>query len=789
MSNPVAQKKQLPAYLVLTIICLVAALVLAATNAITKGPINEHKMAAQRAAFGAVMPADAYETLSEDGAPVTLVEARDASGNVIGYCVVASEAGYQSQVSLTMGVGPDGVVTGAQIGASGETAGFGTRWDVKTDASKGDAFKGMNVNEGGAIEALSGATVTSTAVLNAANKAFDVVNAQLGNGDAPDLVFGVAEKKPVEQMTLVGDIHEGAARGFQSDVKVQLTLDESGAVSGLAIESSNETSGFGTRCMEDAAFAQQFVGKTAPFTVGENIDALAGATVTSKAVAEAVNAAVAAPANPDAVPFGSEEETVEASATVFTAGDYEGSAKGFQSDVKVNFTVDENSVITALTMDTSNETPGFGTRCAEDENYVNQFIGLTVPVTADALSGATVTSNAVVEAINSAAPAGAAAEVPAGTPHEATAKGFQSDVKVTVYVDEAGVITGVVVDSASETPGFGTRCAEDADFLAQFVGQTAPVTVDVLSGATVTSNAIIEAVNAAVPAAPVADVPAGNVVEGTAEGFQSDVKVTVTLDENNTIAAIVVDSASETPGFGTRCAEDADFLAQFVGQTAPVTVDALAGATVTSNAIIEAVNAAVPAAPVAEVPAGNVVEGTAKGFQSDVKVTVTLDENNTIAAIVVDSAAETSGFGTRCAEDADFLAQFVGQTAPVTVDVLAGATVTSNAIIDAVNSVFPTQNMSLNPVDAAPLTATVAAWGGQDITVTLTLNADGAIATLVVDADTQSPGLGKKCGEERFAAQFIGQTGPFVLGENVDAVSYATVTSQSVVDAVNSLIP
>ena len=56
MSN----KKQLPAFLALTIICLVAALALAATNAVTKGPIKEHAMKAQREAFGAVMTADEY---------------------------------------------------------------------------------------------------------------------------------------------------------------------------------------------------------------------------------------------------------------------------------------------------------------------------------------------------------------------------------------------------------------------------------------------------------------------------------------------------------------------------------------------------------------------------------------------------------------------------------------------------------------------------------------------------------------------------------------------------------
>lgn len=38
------KKKQLPAYLVLAIIALVAAVVLAVTNQVTKGPIQEHQM-------------------------------------------------------------------------------------------------------------------------------------------------------------------------------------------------------------------------------------------------------------------------------------------------------------------------------------------------------------------------------------------------------------------------------------------------------------------------------------------------------------------------------------------------------------------------------------------------------------------------------------------------------------------------------------------------------------------------------------------------------------------------
>ena len=44
--------------------------------------------------------------------------------------------------------------------------------------------------------------------------------------------------------------------------------------------------------MEEPEFAEQFIGHSGPFAIGENIDALSGATISSKAVVEAVNNAL-----------------------------------------------------------------------------------------------------------------------------------------------------------------------------------------------------------------------------------------------------------------------------------------------------------------------------------------------------------------------------------------------------------------------------------------------------------------------------------------------------------------
>ena len=165
-------------------------------------------------------------------------------------------------------------------------------------------------------------------------------------------------------------------------------------------------------------------------------------------------------------------------------------------------------------------------------------------------------------------------------------------------VNADGTIAALTVNSSEETPGLGQRCAEE-EFTAQFIGKKAPLVagenVEVLSGATITSTAVIEALNKVLPTGAAEAAPAAEAQElkGKAEGFQSDVKVTVTVNADGTIAALTVNSSEETPGLGQRCAEE-EFTAQFIGKKAPLVagenVDVLSGATITSTAVIEALN-------------------------------------------------------------------------------------------------------------------------------------------------------------------------------------------------------
>lgn len=82
--------------------------------------------------------------------------------------------------------------------------------------------------------------------------------------------------------------------GYGGPVLVRLTLDNDGAIRQLKVGGVRftETEGVGSRVKEDA-FTQLFIGKKPPLKLGEDVDAIAGASISSQAVVDAVNEAAA----------------------------------------------------------------------------------------------------------------------------------------------------------------------------------------------------------------------------------------------------------------------------------------------------------------------------------------------------------------------------------------------------------------------------------------------------------------------------------------------------------------
>ena len=82
----------------------------------------------------------------------------------------------------------------------------------------------------------------------------------------------------------------GSAEGWNASlVTVTATLDEDAKIASIAIDASTQTEEYGGRTMTDEAFQAQFIGRSLPLTLGQDVDALTGATVTSTAIVEALN--------------------------------------------------------------------------------------------------------------------------------------------------------------------------------------------------------------------------------------------------------------------------------------------------------------------------------------------------------------------------------------------------------------------------------------------------------------------------------------------------------------------
>ena len=65
-------------------------------------------------------------------------------------------------------------------------------------------------------------------------------------------------------------------------------IDKNHVITALTVDASGEFYALGGKCA-DEAFTSQFIGKSAPLTLGVDIDAVTGATLTSQAVVDAVN--------------------------------------------------------------------------------------------------------------------------------------------------------------------------------------------------------------------------------------------------------------------------------------------------------------------------------------------------------------------------------------------------------------------------------------------------------------------------------------------------------------------
>ena len=317
-------------------------------------------------------------------------------------------------------------------------------------------------------------------------------------------------------------------KGIGGKVPVTVAI-ENGRITAVEVGDNSETQGIGTKAIEQLPDAIVAAGGT------EGVDAVSGATVTSRAIFTAVEdclvqakdgaaAEGAAPAEEakaddkaaadtkaddkkaDSTDVKADEKAEEAAPAAeadatYTDGEYTASGKGIGGKVPVTVEVKDGKVATVTVGDNS-ETQGIGSKAIEQLPEAIVAAGGTEGV--DAVSGATVTSKAIFTAVEDCleqAKGGAAAEEAAPAveadatyadgEYAAEGKGIGGKVPVTVTV-KGGKIAEVTVGDNSETQGIGSKAIEQLP--EAIVAANGTEGVDAVSGATVTSKAIFTAV-------------------------------------------------------------------------------------------------------------------------------------------------------------------------------------------------------------------------------------------------------------------------------------------------------
>ncbi len=161
---------------ILCAITLVAAMLLAGVNHITKPKIAAAEEKAIQDAMKAILPqADSFEQMNDN------VFKGMKDQNPVGFCVNVTTSGYGGAIEMMVAIDSDAQVCGIEILSHSETAGLGakaTEPEFKNQFSKKNSTLEVvktKTESPDQITAITGATITSRAVASGVDEAFNML--------------------------------------------------------------------------------------------------------------------------------------------------------------------------------------------------------------------------------------------------------------------------------------------------------------------------------------------------------------------------------------------------------------------------------------------------------------------------------------------------------------------------------------------------------------------------------------------------------------------------------------
>ena len=195
--------------LVLFCITLISSACVGLVNMITVDPIAKAKEAAVKAALAAVLPEFDATEKSEHTADELPIIAHKATkeGQVVGYAIeTATKSGFSGMIKMMVGFDTKGTIININVLEQNETPGLGAKMTEEGNpllaSIKGKSASKFNFKvrkDGGEVDALTAATISSRAYAEAVARAYQVFEVVAGWDDDVNATSGATQQNNEEK--------------------------------------------------------------------------------------------------------------------------------------------------------------------------------------------------------------------------------------------------------------------------------------------------------------------------------------------------------------------------------------------------------------------------------------------------------------------------------------------------------------------------------------------------------------------------------------------------------------
>lgn len=386
----------------LAIIAALATGLLAAVNSITAPIIAANDASSQNAELALLYPdASTFESVEFTDADGFVQEAYKVDDSA--YVFKVDSRGYDSVLSFLVGYDNDGSNSKFKMLSNNDTPGFGQKL---SEDSYQEAMTGKATSD--AVEMVSGATTTSTAVADGITAAVKVFNELTGSTATPS---APAEPETHVEILSKEDVNGSTkylveAEGFSTDYNIiAVVVSADGIVEEVSFDKFVDSDPEGKNA-DKPEFLDLFKG--IDLTSQEvDVDTSTGSTWTSNAVLNAVKAVKEDLAGGGAATQPEEDSTVTVKSVTDdgTSKVYVVETEGFLGDKNVvSIKISAEGLIEVVAIEEFNDSQDEGAP-ARSEDFLGKFTGLDVSseIDVDTSTGATHSSNSILEAVKKAA--------------------------------------------------------------------------------------------------------------------------------------------------------------------------------------------------------------------------------------------------------------------------------------------------------------------------------------------------------------------------------------------------